>query len=186
MRGMKGLGPNQQKILLLLMTLGTLSFTHSSRTYFQSLKGTVRAWREINRRTIDKSIRSLYQSRLIDIREDSAGVTRMTLTKGGKKQAISFKYETMGIEKPARWDKIWRVVLSDIPERHKSARDTLRRKLQVLGFYEFQKSVFVHPYPCDHQLNFLIENFQLRPYVRVLEASRIDNELHLKKIFGLL
>ncbi len=183
---MKGIGPNQQKILILLMTLGTLSFTHSSRTYFQSLKVAARAWREINRRTIDKSIRSLYQSRLIDIREDSAGVTHMTLTNGGKKQAIAFQYEIMGIEKPACWDRKWRVVLSDIPERHKKARDTLRRKLQVLGFYEFQKSVFVYPYPCANQLDFLIENFQLRPYVRVLEASRIDNELHLKKIFDLL
>lgn len=57
---MRGLGPKQQKILLLLATVGTLSLTRSSRTYFYALKLAARSWQEINHRNIDNVIKGLY------------------------------------------------------------------------------------------------------------------------------
>src|SRR3990167_2211250 len=68
-----------------------------------------------------------------------------------------------GIEK---WDKKWRVVIFDIPEKSRMARDALRRKLKELEFRELQKSVFVHPYECKKEIDFIIEFFNLRHYVR--------------------
>src|SRR3989339_427719 len=59
-------------------------------------------------------------------------------------------------------------------------------KLKELGFYELQKSVWICPYNCKNQIDFIIELFGLREYVRFAVVDSIDNELHLKKIFNLL
>ncbi len=49
----------------------------------------------------------------------------------------------------------------------------------------FQKSVFISPFECKDEVNFVIEFFNLRPYVRFITATEIDNALHLKNQFGL-
>ena len=84
-----------------------------------------------------------------------------------------------------KWDTYWRIVVFDIPEKHKKAREALRHKLKELGFYKFQKSIFVIPYECKDEIDFIIEIFQIRPYVRYIVAKTLDNEIHLKKIFDL-
>lgn len=183
---MRGLGPKQQKILLLLATAGTLSLTRSSRTYFYALKLAARSWQEINHRNIDNVIKGLYTSKLVDIRELPNGVTEMKLTEQGKGKIVAMNYETMTINQNKRWDGKWRVVLFDIPEERKRARDALRRKLTDLGFQELQKSVLVYPHACKKELDFVIEYLDLRRYVRVLEAIDIDVAIHLKKHFHLL
>lgn len=86
--------------------------------------------------------------------------------------------------KRGEWDGKWRLVVFDIPERIKKARDALRGKLRELGFYELQKSVWVFPYGCKNEIDFIIEFFNLKKYVRFCILESIDNELHLKKIFG--
>ncbi|HCX28109.1 MAG TPA: hypothetical protein DHI91_03145, partial [Candidatus Portnoybacteria bacterium] len=65
------------------------------------------------------------------------------------------------------------MVLFDIPERQKPARDALRSKLKRLGFFEFQKSIFVHPFSCKDEIEFLIEFFQIKSYVRYGLLERI-------------
>ncbi len=183
---MRGLGPTQKKILVLLMTAGTLSLARSSRTYFYALKLAAQTWREINDRNIDQTIRRLYQSELIDIRDFPDGTTEMRLTDKGRERVLFMRYESMQFPKADSWDGKWRVVLFDIPEDKKRTRDVLRQKLTSLGFRELQKSVLVYPYPCRDELDFLIEHFGLRRYVRFLEATEIDVAPHLKKRFGLL
>jgi len=84
------------------------------------------------------------------------------------------------------WDGRWRIVVFDIPEKMRRSRDVLRDKLERLGFYELQKSVFVFPYQCEDEINFIIEYFNLRQYVRTGILEKIDNDLHLKKIFKLI
>ena len=182
---MRGLGPKQQKILVLLATLGTLSLTRSSRTYFYALKLAAQAWREINNQNIDKVIESLYESKLVEIRELSNGITEMKVTERGKTKVLAMNYAELKLPKNTHWDKKWRVVLFDIPEDKKRSRDVLRRKLVELGFQELQKSVLVYPYLCRSELDFVIEYLGLRRYVRVLEAVDIDVAPHLRKRFHL-
>ena len=91
----------------------------------------------------------------------------------------------MKIKKPVQWDNKWRVVVFDIPEKIKKAREAVRECLKNLGFYEFQKSVFVHPYNCKDEIEYLIEFYDLRKFIRFIVAESLDNELHIKKHFGL-
>jgi len=94
--------------------------------------------------------------------------------------------DKMEIKKSKQWDGKWRVVLFDIPEKIKGAREAIRHHLKNLGFFEFQKSVFIHPYDCKDEVDYLIEFYDIRKFVRFIIADSIDNELHLKKNFNLL
>jgi hypothetical protein len=179
------LGPNQQKIILLLIGGIGLSVARTPNQYFRVAKEVSKEWKKINKRQLEKSIANLYRSKLIREHENPDGSLTMILTDKGKKKAITFNIDNMKIKKPNKWDKRWRMVLFDIPEKHKKAREALRETLRKLGFYEYQKSVLIYPYECKKEIDFVIEYFDIRPYVRTITANELDNEIHLRKIFDL-
>jgi DNA-binding transcriptional regulator PaaX len=179
------MSPNKQKILLLLLSGIALGYTYLPNRQWRILKGVAREWKRINEKKLRDEIRQLYQSKLVDKKQNSDGSISLFLTEKGKSKALTYHFENMQINK-SNWDGKWRIVAFDIPEKLKKGRDALRRKLKELGFREFQKSVFVFPHECQKEIEFIIEFFNLRRYVRVAIAQSIDNELHLKRIFKLI
>jgi len=162
-----------------------LGLTQSPRQYFRVVKDIKDEWQKINRLKLNQSIRVLYHSKLVSIKEKSDGSATIIINDAGKKKALTYEIDEIKINKLKRWDGLWRIVVFDIPEKRKRAREVLREKLRELGFYQFQKSIFVIPYECKNEIDFIIEVFQVRPHVRYIVAKSLDNELHLKKIFGL-
>lgn len=182
----RGLGTVQRRILLLLMGGLALGISGSPRRYFRILKMMGREWKKIERQALQRAIASLYQSKLVSCKDNSDGSVAIVLTEKGKERALTYKLDKMIIPKPDRWDGKWRLVIFDVPESEKRVRDALRRQLKQLDFCELQKSVFVHPFPCFNEVEFWVEFYQARPYVRQIIAEWIDNELHLKKNFNLI
>lgn len=176
-------GVVQKKILLLLWGGLVLGLSGSPRAYFRILKGIAKEWEYINRQTLQKAVRRLYYSKLLEEKYNADGSITLILTDEGKKKVLTYKIGEMKIEKPTNWDKKWRVVLFDIPEKRKRTRDALRCHLKNLGFYEFQKSVFIYPYDCKNEIDYIIEFYNLRKFVRFIVADSLDNELHLKSHF---
>lgn len=176
-------GATQRKVLLLLEAGVALTLSASPRTSFRILKHLGRQWRAINASVLRSSIRRLYRSRLIDARDHADGSTTLVLTEEGKRRCLTYKINEMEIKRPERWDRKWRVITFDVPERHRKLRDALRHHLRQLGCHELQKSVFVHPFECRDEVEFLVEFYQARPFVRFLVAGEIDNALHLKQKF---
>ncbi|MCR4328699.1 MAG: hypothetical protein NUV53_04285 [Patescibacteria group bacterium] len=179
----RGIGKIQKKVLLLLQGGFALGLASSPQKQLKVLKGIKKEWDAIDRRSLYQTIRSLYRSELIDFRDRGKGRVDMVLTKQGARRALSFNLDTLSIKRPIRWDKKWRIVCFDIPKEQKRARDALRSHLLRLGFYPFQKSIFIFPYSCNDELDFLIEIYEVRAYVRQIVAEEIDNALHLKTIF---
>lgn len=182
----KGLGETQQKVILLLLGGLALGLSGSPRGYFKILKAMEKEWREINRLSLRRVIKSLYQSKLIGEKENTDGTITLILTDKGKQKALTYDLDKMEIKKPKQWDGKWRIALFDIPEKIKKTRETIRGHLKNLGFYEFQKSVFVHPYDCKDEVEYLIEFYDARRFVRFIVADTLDNEMHLKKHFDLI
>lgn len=182
----RGGGEIQQKILLLLLAGLALGLSGSPLRYFQILESAGKEWKEIERRALRRAIKRLYESKLVDEKQNKDGSITIFLTENGKKKALTYQLDEMKINKPKKWDKKWRVILFDIPENRKAIREILRYHLKRLGFYEFQKSVFVHPYDCKDEIDYLIEFYDIRKFVRFMVADSIDNELHLKEHFDLL
>lgn len=182
------IGPVGQKVLLLLMAGVALGLSGRPDKYFRVIRSARKEWKKINRinnRSLHQTIKNLYRSKLIEWRENKDGTLTITLSENGKKKAFRYNFTEMEIKKPLRWDKVWRMVIFDIPEKFKRGRDALSAKLKELGFYSMQKSVFIHPYDCKNEVDFIVENFNLRPYVRFLIVKETDIDLHLKTKFGL-
>jgi len=182
----RGFGNIQQKILILLLGGASLAVTRSPKGYFRVLKSVRRVLGEAQKQSLEYAIRSLYRSRLIAEKKNSDGTTTLVITAEGKKIALRFNIDTMSIKIPKQWDKKWRIVIFDIPEKLKKSREILRFQLKRLNFYELQKSVFVLPYSCKDEIEYIIEFYGIRRFVRFIVAESIDNELHLKKHFNLL
>ena len=175
----------KEKIILLLASGVVLGLSRSPRNYFKVLKGAAKEWKEINKNKLVRIVREFYNDRLIDYKEDKDGSVKIILTKEGQKKALKFKLDEMEIKKPAKWDGEWRIVIFDIPERFKKAREALRMKLKDLGFLELQKSVLVLPYECEDEIDFIVEVFLIRPFVRFVRVKSFTNEEQLKIKFGL-
>lgn len=179
------LGPTAKKILLLLGGGLALSLTQRPDAYFRIIRGISKEWQVINKRTLHESIKRLYQSKLIDYRENDDGTITLILNNEGSKRVLKYNLDALKIKKPVRWDGLWRIVAFDIPEHFKQERNALASKLRQLGFYPLQKSVFIYPYNCQSEVDFIIEIFDLRPYVRFIVAKKTDIDLDLKNKFNL-
>ncbi len=181
----RGLGAIQKKALLLLETGIALGFSRAPLASLRIVASARKEWKGIERNALRRAIRALYASRLVEGREHPDGTTTLVLSENGKRRTLAFRIDEMKIKKPTAWDRRWRVVIFDIPEKRKNVRDALRGHLRQIGFYELQKSVFVHPYPCGDEIEFLVEFHQVRAHVRRLTVHAIDNDLHLRRRFHL-
>lgn len=132
----------------------------------------------------NRAVSNLVKNKLIKI-TDKGGHQTMEITEEGRKRVLLYKFEEMFIERPKKWDGMWRVVMFDIPEQHKKGRDALTRKLRELEFYPLQKSVFVFPFKCKDELDFVCEIFGIRKFVYYFAAKSIDAENLLKNHYNL-
>ena len=113
------------------------------------------------------------------------GLAEIILTKDGEQKALRFKIDEIKIKKPPKWDGEWRMVIFDIPEKFKKAREALRNKLINLGFIKLQESVFVLPYECEDEINFIMEVFLIRLFVMFMRVKSFTNEEQMKLKFDL-
>jgi len=181
----KRLGDTQRKILLLLLAGLALGLTRSPKKHWWILKQIPKEWAKINRQALERAINSLYVSHLLSEKQNKDGTTTLILSDNGKQRALRFNIDKMEIKKPTHWDNKWRVVMFDIPEKLRRLRDFLRLHFKEIGLIELQKSVFVYPYPCSKEIEFILEFYNARRYVRFVLAEKVDNQLHLKKKFNL-
>jgi len=174
----------KQKILLLLFSGMAFGYSYTPGRQWKILKGVSQEWKKINNEELRKEISTLYRSKVVKKKRNKDGSYTIVLTEKGKVRALTYYFQEMKIKK-GKWDGEWRLVIFDIPEKVREGRRALREKIKELGFYELQKSVWIFPYECKDEIDFIVEFFNLRKYVRFGVLKSIDNELHLKKIFGL-
>ncbi len=98
------------------------------------------------------------------------GIERVSLTDRGRARLLWYQFNNLKLRKNKKGDRKWRLVLFDIPEEKKKIRDAFRRKLKLLGFLEFQKSVFIYPYFCADEINFVINFYSIAEHDYYLEA----------------
>src|SRR3989344_461179 len=71
------------------------------------------------------------------------------------------KIDDLRLPKMNKWDGKWRLFIFDIPEKQKSMRDLLSRKLKDLGMFHIQRSVFAYPFDCREELEFITEHYKV-------------------------
>ena len=109
-------------------------------------------------------------------------IARVELTEKGKKILGSANIDDITIVKKDDWDGQWRFFLFDVPEKQRGLRDILRAKLKDLGFFQFQKSVWMYPFQCEEELRCLCEYMEATPYATMFTA-KVDNDRILRRYF---
>lgn len=137
-----------------------------------------------DRYRLKRSIIQLQNRKLVKIYEKD-GEDVVEITKNGKQKLLKYKFEEMKILRPKKWDGRWRIIIFDIPEKFKKARNALTRKIKDMEIYPFQKSVFVCPFNCKDEIDFVGEFFNIRRYVCYIEADVIENDERLKRFYNL-
>lgn len=100
-------------------------------------------------------------------------------------QMLQFETEKVAMAKKRRWDRRWRIVIFDIPERRKSVRSKLRRYMQEYGFIRLQDSVWVYPYDCEDLIALVKANFRIGADVLYMIVERLEHDKHLREHFAL-
>ncbi len=101
-------------------------------------------WNKIKRQRISEAVRRLNQKRLIELIEKNDKLY-IKITENGKKLIKSFDYDDIELPSHKKWDKKWRMVIFDIPEKKNKERRALSTKLKDLGFYPLQESFLIYP-----------------------------------------
>ncbi|MBT4277133.1 CRISPR-associated endonuclease Cas2 [Candidatus Falkowbacteria bacterium] len=84
-----------------------------------------------------------------------------------------------------KWDKKWRIVIFDIPEKKKELRNYLRNILIDLGFEKCQNSVWISPYDNFEEIQNIIKRLEIAKFVVLMVVDKISNDLLFKKRFDL-
>ena len=141
---------------------GSLGAFRVLRDFEQLQDMSDRQLRSVSRYTLDKKYITISK---ID------GKIKITLTNAGKTIMQRGALKALRPKKQDVWDHRWRIVIFDIPNYLKSARDAFAATLKRLGFIHFQKSVFLCPYPCEEELEILVDYFGISKHVEIIIAS---------------
>lgn len=141
-------------------------------------------FKRYDKRKVKRILKRLHHSELISTKEVDGEVV-LTLTRKGEQKILKFKIDELEIKKPKKWDKKWRLVIFDIPNTKKKAREIFRETLKRLGFLKLQKSVFLYPYPCEDEIEFFRLNLGISKFVQLLQVAKFENEEFYKQKFNL-
>lgn len=143
------------------------------------------SWDQFNDSRIRQAINHLKKKKLIKTQIKNREFV-VALTENGRKEILKFDFDKIKLRKDKKWDGKWRIIMFDIPEVKKDARDALRQKLNSLGMRQVQKSVFAYPYECKKEIDFISGFYDIPDYILYLEAKIDDLDDTLKRIFKVL
>lgn len=133
---------------------------------------------------LNHTVKRLKRQNLVKIVYED-GLPVVKITEQGRLRALRYKLEEMEVKKPKVWDRKWRFVIFDIPEKHKRMSEIFRNHLKIMGFYMLQKSVWVNPYPCSQEIEFLRQIYNVGINVTYIVAEKIESSDNLKSYFRL-
>ncbi len=170
-------------ILIWLAIAGGVYIAASSPYFVRNLLKSFKKWRKYPKKKIVDTFYNLKRQGLIEIHQ-RGGQIYINLTKEGKKKAGRFQIDALKIKKPKKWDGKWRLVIFDISQLKKIHREAFRGKLKELGFYPLQKSVWIHPFDCQAEIELLREFFGLTEReIRLIIAEKIGKDQEIKEFF---
>ncbi len=141
-------------------------------------------WENYYPSSVGRQITKLWRKGWVEVKETKDGQV-VTITDKGKTEILKYNIENLSIPRQELWDGKWRMVFFDIATGYDLARHTFQKKLKALGFFQMQKSVYIYPYPCEKEVKFLREIFNIPHSVKLAKVERLENDLDLRKFFRL-
>lgn len=177
--------PSTKEILHILAAAGTIGLTFAFPKIGTSIGRLLLGSSYYNDWSSDQVLKQLKKQKYVEIKTNDDGSITLKITQNGLVRALTYQLEEMTINQPKRWDKKWRVVIFDIPNKYKRTRDIFRMRLHQLGLYQLQESTYIHPYPCFDQIEFLRELYGITFTVNYLLVEKLEDDGFLRRRFEL-
>ncbi len=132
---------------------------------------------------IRKTLKGLQRRGMVKIFERNGDI-RMYLTAKGEQELLKYKLQEKLLAR-RRWDKQWRIIIFDIEEKRRYARNRIRSSMQSFGFAKLQDSVWVYPYECEEAVTLLKAQYKMGKELVYIVAGDIENDQWLRKKFRL-
>lgn len=140
----------------------------------------------IEEKKIRRAINNLEKNEIISLERIGENIyvkainnNKPLIIKHSIKALLDFK------KKQKIWDGKWFLVFFDVPEIQRNKRDYLRRFLKEIGFYPYQKSVYLFPYECEKEVSLIKKIVEGAKYMKYIIAEKIEDEEEVKKFFNL-
>ncbi len=156
-----------------------------------SVREIIKILKEVKRLNVEeekikKSLKSLERKEIINLEEKDDQVfvqlkdkNNPTVMKYSIKALLDFK------KKEKKWNGKWFLVFFDVPEIQKNKRNYLRNFLIKIGFYQYQKSVYIFPYECEKEVTLIKKIVEGAKYMKYIIAEKIEDESSIKTFFNL-
>ena len=154
------------------------------QSFFPSQYAKKYGYTSLNRNYFRNSLYGLKRRGII--KKDDYGVYRLA-EKGEKEAFFAHLNAESRIYRPEqqKWDRKWRIVFFDVPEKKRRYRDFLRTIIKTAGFKEFQKSIWIYPYPVPKFIKELLFEENIKQYARFITTYDMEYDQDLKRMFNL-
>lgn len=132
---------------------------------------------------VSKTIERLHRQGLIFVFEQK-GEQVARLTEKGQRELLRYQLKEKRLKK-WRWDGKWRMLIFDIEEKRRFARDRARYDMFSFGFIRLQDSVWVYPYDCEEVVTLLKAQYRIGKEMLYIVTDNIEGDKELKQKFGI-
>lgn len=138
----------------------------------------------VPRRKVKRVLQQLEKKEILWI-EEKGGEVLVHLSKKHKEIIMKYSLRTLlnYKKKQKTWRGKWFMVIFDVPEEQRNKRDYLRDYLQWLGFYQYQKSVYIFPYECEKEIALIKQIVEGGKYIKYVIAEHIEGEKSARVFF---
>jgi len=180
-----GLFPKTKTLLHILAAAGAIGLIFAFPGAAPAIGNLVVGKNKFGRWQTKSILDQLAYQKYIKIKYNDDNTVTVKITRNGLVRALTYQLDSMKIKKPKRWDRKWRVVIFDIPEKYKRVRELFRMRLKQLELYPLQDSVYIHPFPCFKEIEFLRELYGISMKVEYLLVEKLEDDDYLRERFDL-
>lgn len=126
----------------------------------------------------------LKSQKLMLVNDRPDGTVEVTLSLAGWRRVQKYTLDTLQIERPGKWDEKWHMVMFDIPEKHKAARNAFTLKLKSLGFVQWQRSSWIYPFECETEIMTVAQVYGIDQHVMYSIITHTNATPQLQRRFA--
>lgn len=140
-------------------------------------------WKKFNQWRLKQILKRMYDQKLVEISQTKDG-SIVKISNKGKKKLLKYNLEEMTLD-DRNWDGKWRIIIYDIFTSKKQERELFRKILKQMKFLKIQKSVYLTPFKCADEIEYLRQVCNVGKEVLILTVSGIEGEKAYREYFGL-
>ena len=178
-------GQIQKALLTTLLIGGMIAIGAAPRINILKLLGNKkRNQYRLKHQVNDALIRLSRKGLVAFVIKDGRKFARLTPA-GSQRLKLEQEKAVLLLQRKKRWDKRWRVIIFDIPERRRGVRSRLRAIMQECGFVRLQDSVWVYPHDCEDLTVLMKAELKTGSSILYMVVEKIENDGWLKKHFSI-